>query len=43
VKKSDKCKGKEKKRRKSWISDDMDPVLEELPTWSSLAGVLRRR
>ena len=39
MKESDKGKGKEK--RKSWIPDDMDPVLEELPKWSLLADVLK--
>ena len=39
MKRSDKGKGKEK--RKSWIPDDMDPVLEELPKWSLLADVLK--
>ena|ERR1700685_254251 len=38
VKESDKGKGKEK--RKSWIPDEMNPVLEELPKWNLLADVL---
>jgi len=33
--------GQVKERRKSWIPDDMDHVLEELPKWGLLAGVLK--
>lgn len=36
-----KDKEKEKPRKKPWIPDDMDPVLEELPKWSLLAEVLK--
>ena len=30
-----------KKKRKAWLPDDMDPILEELPKWSLLAEVLQ--
>ncbi|KIM83728.1 hypothetical protein PILCRDRAFT_97161 [Piloderma croceum F 1598] len=39
--KSDKAKGKERERKKPWVPDDMDPVLEELPKWSLLAEILK--
>ena len=39
--KSDKAKGKERERKKPWLPDEMDPVLEELPKWSLLAEVLK--
>lgn len=26
-------------KKKPWVPDDMDPVLEELPKWSLLADV----
>ena len=39
--KSDKAEGKERERKKPWVPDDMDPVLEELPKWSLLAGVMK--
>lgn len=29
------------RKRKRWLPDDMDPVLEELPKWSLLAEVLQ--
>jgi DNA excision repair protein ERCC-4 len=38
---NDKAKGKERERKKPWVPDDMDPVLEELPKWSLLAEVLK--
>jgi len=39
VKRSDKSKGKEKVKMKSWVPDDMDSV--ELPKWSLFADVLK--
>jgi hypothetical protein len=36
-----KARVKRRRQRKSWILDDMDPVLEELPTWSSLTDTLK--
>jgi DNA excision repair protein ERCC-4 len=39
--KSDKAEGKERERKKPWVPDDMDPVLEELLKWSLLAEVLK--
>jgi len=37
----DSSKGKEKEGKKSWIPDNMSPVLEELPKWDLLADVLQ--
>ena len=41
AKKGDKGQGREEERRKSCITDGMDPVLEELPKWSLSADVLK--
>ena len=33
--------GHKKAKRKPWVPDGMEPVLEELPKWSLLADVLQ--
>ena len=37
---ADKGKGKETDSRPKWLPDGLDPVLEELPKWHLLSGIL---